>query len=95
MHNTLLAASTFSVPAGNVVLRGVAMYDSSTVLAFAVSAGALIPIGAHVGIQGGADVQWHGDLNPVDGLAGTGLERLNDESRRWSMPLTIGALVRF
>lgn len=87
--------STFSVPAANVVLRDVAMYDSSTVLAFAVSAGALVPIGQNFGIQGGVDVRWHGDLTAVDGLAGTGLERINDESRRWSMPLTIGAVVRF
>lgn len=71
------------------------MYDASTVLAFAVSAGALVPIGPNFGIQGGVDFRWHGDLNPVDGLAGTGLERINDKSRRWSMPLTVGAVVRF
>lgn len=86
---------TFSVPAANVVLSNVSMYDSSTVLAFAVSAGALVPIGPNFGIQGGVDFRWHGDLNPVDGLAGTGLERINDKSRRWSMPLTVGAVVRF
>ncbi len=87
--------STFSVPAANVVLRDVPMYDSSTVLTFAVSAGALIPIGRNFGIQGGVDFRWHGDLDPVDGLAGTGLEGINDESRRWSMPVTVGAVVRF
>ncbi len=86
---------TFTVPAANVVLRDVAMYDSSTVLTFAVSAGALVPIGPNFGIQAGVDFRWHGDLDPVDGLAGTGLERINDESRRWSMPLTVGAVFRF
>ena len=87
--------ATFSVPAANVVLRDVGMYDSSTVMAFAVSAGALVPIGENFGIQGGVDFRWHGDLTPVDGLAGTGLEPINDESRRWTMPVTIGAVVRF
>jgi hypothetical protein len=41
------------------------------------------------------DFRWYGDLTPVDGLAGTGLESINDESRRWSMPLTVGAVFRF
>jgi hypothetical protein len=36
-----------------------------------------------------------GDANDLDGLAGTGLESINDESRRWSMPITGGITVRF
>jgi hypothetical protein len=86
---------TFSVPAANVVLTDVPMYASSTVLTFAFSAGALVPIGRNFGIQAGVDFRWHGDLTPVDGLAGTGLESINDESSRWSMPLTVGAVFRF
>jgi len=87
--------ATFSVPAASVVLPDVPMYSSSTVPAFALSAGVMIPVGGNVGIQGGVDFRWHGDLDPVDGLAGTGLERINDESRRWSIPVTVGAVVRF
>jgi uncharacterized protein (TIGR01777 family) len=34
-------------------------------------------------------------LHDLDGLAGTGLESINDESRRWSMPITGGITVRF
>jgi hypothetical protein len=86
---------TFSVPAAGVVLNDVPMYDTSTVVTFAFSAGAMVPIGRSFGIQGGVDFRWHGDLKAVDGLAGTGLESINDESRRWSMPLTVGAVVRF
>lgn len=87
--------STFSVPAANVVLSSVPMYDSSTVMTFAASAGVLVPVGTHFAVQGGVDFRWHDDLDPVDGLAGTGLEPINDQSRRWSMPITIGAVVRF
>jgi hypothetical protein len=87
--------STFSVPAVSVVLPDVPMYDATTVPTFAISAGVLIPIGAHAGIQGGVDFRWHGKMDPVDGLAGTGLEAINDDASRWSMPLTIGAVVRF
>jgi hypothetical protein len=86
---------TFSVPAASVVLSDVPMYESSTVPTFAISAGAMVPLGRHLGVQGGIDLRWHGDLSAVDGLAGTGLEAINDESRRWSMPVTAGVVVRF
>jgi hypothetical protein len=36
-----------------------------------------------------------GDAEDLDGLAGTGLESISDESRRWSMPITGGITFRF
>ncbi len=86
---------TFTVPAASVVLPDVAMYDKSSVLTFALSGGVLIPLGANFGIQGGVDFRWMDNLKAIDGLAGTGLEPINDESRRWSMPVTVGAVIRF
>jgi opacity protein-like surface antigen len=88
-------SGTFSVPAASVVLPNVAMYDDSTVLTFAIQGGVLIPVSRNVGLQAGFDARWLGDLNPIDGLAGTGLEPINDQSRRWSMPVTFGAVIRF
>jgi hypothetical protein len=43
----------------------------------------------------GVEFKWQGDANDLDGLAGTGLESINDENRRWSMPITGGITVRF
>lgn len=86
---------TFTVPAASVVLRDVSMYGKSTVLTMAFSGGVLIPVSANLAIQGGMDFRWADNLEPVDGLAGTGLERINDKSRRWSMPVKVGAVVRF
>ena len=88
-------SGTFSVPAASVVLPDVAMYDDSTVLTFALQAGVVIPVTRNFGLQAGFDARWMGDLDPVDGLAGTGLEPINDKSRRWSMPITFGAVIRF
>jgi hypothetical protein len=34
-------------------------------------------------------------LSPIDGLKGTGLEKVNDNSGRWTLPFTVGARVRF
>lgn len=87
--------STFSVPAAGVVLADVDFLDSSTVPTFGFSGGVQIDLHERLAIQGGLDFQWHGDINDIDGLAGTGLEPINDETRRWSMPLTVGLTVKF
>ena len=85
----------FSVPAANVVLPNVDMYDSSLVPSFGVGGGVQINLSDRFALQGGVEFKWQGDANDLDGLAGTGLESINDESRRWSMPITGGITVRF
>jgi hypothetical protein len=34
-------------------------------------------------------------MSAVDGLAGTGLENINDNSSRWTLPLLVGVRARF
>ena len=87
--------SEFSVPAASVVLSDVNFYDSSVVLGLGIGGGVQIDLSERLAVQGGIEFKWHGDANDVDGLAGTGLESINDESRRWSMPITGGVTVRF
>jgi hypothetical protein len=85
----------FSVPAASVVLPGVDMYDSSFVGSFGGGGGVQIRLSDRFAVQGGIEFKWQGDAKDLDGLAGTGLESINDESRRWSMPITGGMIVRF
>jgi len=87
--------SEFSVPAASVVLRDVDFLDSSTVASFGGSAGVLINVSSRVAFQGGVELRWHGDAADRDGLAGTGLEPINDETRRWAMPVTAGITLKF
>jgi hypothetical protein len=87
--------SEFSVPAAGVVLPNVNMYDSSVVPSFAAGGGVQINLSERFAVQGGVEFKWQGDAADLDGLAGTGLESINDESRRWSMPITGGITVRF
>ncbi len=86
---------TLSVPAAGVVLPDVPFYDSSTVAGFGFGGGVQVGLTDHFAVQGGVDFRWHGDLDQQEGLAGTGLESINDESRRWAMPVTAGITVRF
>jgi hypothetical protein len=87
--------SEFSVPAANVVLPNVNMYDSSVVPSFGGGGGVQIDLSDRFAVQGGIEFRWHGDAADLDGLAGTGLEPINDQSRRWAMPITGGVTVRF
>jgi hypothetical protein len=34
-------------------------------------------------------------MSEVDGLAGTGLESINDKSARWTIPFIVGIRARF
>jgi hypothetical protein len=86
--------SEFSVPAAGVVLSNVNMYDASVIPSVGAG-GVQINLSDRFAVQGGVDFKWQGDATDLDGLAGTGLESINDESRRWSMPITGGITVRF
>jgi hypothetical protein len=88
-------ASEFSVPAAGVVLADVDFLESSVVPAFGFGGGLQVDVTEWLAVQGGVDVRWQGDAQDRDGLAGTGLEGINDETRRWSMPVTGGVTVRF
>ncbi len=87
--------STFTVPAANVTLSDVPMNGSSTLPSFAFSGGAQVKLNDRFFLQGGIDLRWHGDLEQREGLAGTGLEGINDETRRWALPVTAGVTYRF
>lgn len=87
--------STFTVPSANVTLPNVRFYEVSTVPSFNANGGLQVAVTSRLSFQALADFRWHGDLTDDDGLAGTGLERINDESRRWTMPVTGGVTVRF
>jgi hypothetical protein len=90
-----MVRSEFSVPAAGVVLSDVDFFESSTVPSFAVGGGVQVHLTDRFAVEGGVDLRWHGDFADRDGLAGTGLEPINDESRRWAMPVTGGVTVRF
>ena len=84
---------TFRVPAAGVTLPNTPFYDDSTVPAFGGDVGILFAVSQRVrlGVEGG--VRYHTGLKDIDGLAGTGLENLNDAGSRWSVP--VSGVIRF
>lgn len=87
--------STLTVPAAGVTLANVPFYGDSTVPSFAVNGGARMALNSRLSFQAGVELRWHGDLKENEGLAGTGLQTINDESRRWAMPVTGGVTLHF
>jgi hypothetical protein len=84
---------TFSVPAADVTLRDTPFFDDSTVPVFGGDLGVLFGVSPRVSLGVEAGVRYHTDLSEIEGLAGSGLENLNDAGSRWSVP--ISGVVRF
>ena len=84
---------TFSVPAAGVTLRDTPFFDDSTVPVFGGDVGVLFAVSRRLSLGLETGVRYHTDLADIEGLAGTGLENLNDAGSRWSVP--ISGVVRF
>ena len=86
---------TFSVPAAGVTLTDTPFYDSSVVPVVGAGLGLLFDVSPRValGVDGG--LRYHTKLAELEGLAGTGLENLNDEGSRWSAPISAIMRLRF
>ena len=48
-----------------------------------------------VDVTGEVGLRYVSGLSPIDGLQGTSLEDINDNSSRWALPLSFGIRVRF
>jgi hypothetical protein len=84
-----------SAPAANFTGRATDFYDRTAAFAFAGNAGVLWQVSERVGAYGQFGLRWMSGLSQIDNLAGTGLETINDDSSRWTLPIMVGARVRF
>jgi hypothetical protein len=87
--------STFSVPAAGVVLEDVPFYDSSTVGVFGADLGFAYDVHDAVSLGIEAGIRYQTGPSDLEGLAGTGLESINDTGSRWSVPLLARVSFRF
>lgn len=84
-----------SAPAANFTERATDFYDRTAAFALAGNAGVLWQVTDHVGAYGQLGLRWMSGLSQIDNLAGTGLETINDDSSRWTLPVVVGMRVRF
>jgi len=80
--------ATLSVPAAGVTLPDTPFFANSVVPVFGGGVGVLFAVSPRLslGVEGG--LRYHTDLSQSEGLAGTGLENLNDAGSGWSVPVT-------
>ena len=76
-------------------LNATDFYDRTGALTFGFSGGVLYAITDRVDVKGELGFHHTSGLSQIDGLEGTGLEKVNDNSGRWTLPFTVGARVRF
>jgi opacity protein-like surface antigen len=84
-----------SAPTANLTARATDFYDRTAAFSFGGAAGVLWQVSDRVGAYSQIGLRWMSGLSPIDDLAGTGLEPINDNSARWTMPIVVGMRVRF
>jgi len=87
--------ATFSVPAAGVVLPDVPFFDKSTVGVFGADLGFTYDVSRSVYLGVEAGIRYQTAPSRLNGLAGTGLESINDTGSRWSLPVLATVGFRF
>ena len=83
--------------APSIGLTGTAtdFYDRTAAFTLGGNAGVLWQVADQVGVFGQLGLRWVSGMSEVDGLQGTGLETINDNSARWTVPFVVGVRARF
>ena len=85
----------FAAPALNLALDATDFYDGTAAFTFGVEGGALYALNDRVDLDASLGFRYVSGLSEVDGLQGTGLEDINDDSGRWTLPFMVGIRVKF
>ncbi len=84
-----------AVPDADASVAALPFYDGGAALTFGVNGGVLYALTDRVDVKGQIGIRHIGGMAEGEGLAGTGLENINDSSSRWTVPLTVGVRYRF
>jgi hypothetical protein len=82
-------------PGANLAGDATDFYDRTSAFTVAGNAGVLFETSERVGVFGQMGLRYVTGMSDVDGLAGTGLEEINDSSARWTLPFLVGVRARF
>jgi hypothetical protein len=82
-------------PGAGLAADATDFYDRTAAFSVGGNVGLLWQISDRLDLYGQFGVRWLSGMSEVDGLAGTGLEKINDNSSRWTLPLVVGLRARF
>jgi hypothetical protein len=86
---------TLVAPGANLVGEANDFYDQTAAFAVGVNVGLLVQPAGRLGFFGQLGFRWMSGMTEIDDLAGTGLDTINDDSSRWTLPFVGGVRVRF
>ena len=86
---------TLVAPTVNLAGNATDFYDQTAALGFGGNFGLLYQTGGRMGFYGQMGLRWMSGMSEIDDLQGTGLDDINDDSSRWSIPFIGGVRVRF
>ena len=82
-------------PQANLRVDANNFYQSTTAFSWAVNAGLLWGMTERLGGFAQLGLRYVSGLAEVDNFVGTGLDEINDNSARWTLPFVIGARINF
>ena len=82
-------------PQANLAGDATDFYDRTAAFTLGGNVGVLWQLKPQVGVFGQIGLRYVTGKSEVDGLAGTGLETINDKSARWTVPFLVGVRARF
>lgn len=88
--DVLLAA-----PQTNLVQNATDFYDRTAAFTLGLNGGVLFQVAEQYGLTAQLGLRYVTGLSAVDNLAGTGLQTINDNSARWTVPFVLGLRARF
>jgi hypothetical protein len=82
-------------PTANLSGNATDFYDQTAALGLGANFGLLYQTGGRMGFYGQLGLRWMSGMSEIDDLEGTGLDDINNDSTRWSLPFIGGVRVRF
>ncbi len=82
-------------PQANLAGNATDFYDQTAAFTLGANVGLLVELATQVDAFGQIGLRYVTGMSEVDGLAGTGLESINDKSARWTIPFIVGIRARF
>lgn len=87
--------ATFAAPQSNLVFASTDFYDQTAAFTWSINAGVLLRLTEQLDLNAQIGLRHVSGLSEVDQLAGTGLEAMNDDSGRLTLPVVVGVRIRF
>jgi hypothetical protein len=86
---------TLDLESGAFTASAIPFYDDSWVASWRVGTGILYDLNDRFGLQLTVDIKYSGVLSDQAGIGTVGFERINDVGNRWTLPVLVGAYVKF